>query len=380
MKLDLTILNKYVDEGWVVKNDHPSLPLSIYNYSRKTQYEGKWDEVTLQCRGLIVDNTTGKPIVRPFKKFFNYEEVIGKVPTDSEYVYVQEKMDGSLGILFNYKDEWIMSTRGSFVSEQSIRGLEILKSKYNLDSWLKDIAYLVEILYDENRIVVSYNEDKIVFLSAVLNESYSYWDPTDTIELNWSTANAIFNANGIDFNDIVKTEQYFSFSDELYKKLKSENENNKEGYVLRFYPGNFRMKIKFEEYVRLHRILTRFSNVDIWEYLKDGKDLNGLLDKVPDEFDKWVKEQVSHLSYGHYRLGEQCGKMHDYFRFGKYSDVDPEPSKKEFAEHLKKVVDPKLHGIMFAIWDGKKDKTDELIWKLIKPKYSKPFWKKDNDE
>ncbi len=32
---------------------------------------------------------------------------------------------------------------------------------------------------------------------------------------------------------------------------------------------------------------------------------------------------------------------------------------------------------MFAIWDGKKDKTDELIWKLIKPKYTKPFWKKE---
>jgi hypothetical protein len=45
MKLSLEILNQYVEEGWVVRNDHPSLPLSIYNYSRKTQYEGKWDDV-----------------------------------------------------------------------------------------------------------------------------------------------------------------------------------------------------------------------------------------------------------------------------------------------------------------------------------------------
>jgi hypothetical protein len=32
---------------------------------------------------------------------------------------------------------------------------------------------------------------------------------------------------------------------------------------------------------------------------------------------------------------------------------------------------------MFAIWDGKRDKVDELTWKLIKPKYSKPFWQKE---
>ena len=77
MELNLDILNQYVNEGWVVVNDHPSLPLSIYNYSRKTQYDGKWDDVTLQCRGLIVDKSTGKILVRPFKKFFNYEELEG---------------------------------------------------------------------------------------------------------------------------------------------------------------------------------------------------------------------------------------------------------------------------------------------------------------
>ena len=104
-----------------------------------------------------------------------------------------------------------------------------------------------------------------------------------------------------------------------------------------------------------------------------------LVEKVPDEFDKWVKEQVSTLSYGHFSVSEYCGKAHDYFRYGKYSDVDPEPSKKEFAEHLKKVVDPNLHAIMFAMWDGKTDKADELIWKLIKPKYSKPFWQKETE-
>jgi hypothetical protein len=369
----------------VVKNDHPSLPLSIYNYSRKTQYDGKWDEVTLQCRGVITDNATGKVLVRPFKKFFNYEELVGnkwkesQLPPMCDYVYIQEKLDGSLGILFNYEGEWVMATRGSFVSEQALRGLEILKSKYNIDSWLKHYAYLTEIIYPENRIVVDYGKkERVVFLSVVMNESYE-WGLFDDSEQHWTVSRSIFKMNGIKKEDVVRTEQHFNFSDDLYKSLKEKNENNKEGFVLRFHPGNFRIKIKFDEYVRLHKIITQVSTYDIWEHLKNGKDISELLQKVPDEFDKWVKKTVSTLQYHKYALEEQCGKSHDYFRYGKFNDVEPEPTKKEFAEHVKKYTNPKLHGLMFAIWDGNRNKVDEILWKLIKPEYSKPFWQKDNE-
>ena len=383
MNLSLEILNQYVEEGWVVKNDHPSLPLSIYNYSRKTQYEGKWDDVTLQCRGVITDNATGKVLVRPFKKFFNYEELVGnkwkesKLPPMCDYVYIQEKLDGSLGILFNYEGEWIMSTRGSFVSEQAIKGLEILKSKYNLDSWLKHYGYLVEIIYPENRIVVDYGKkERVVFLSVVMNESYE-WGPFDDSEQHWTISRSIFKMNGIKKEDVVRTEQHLNFSEDLYKSLKEKNENNKEGFVIRFHPGNFRVKIKFEEYVRLHKLMTQLSTYDIWEHLKDGKDISELLERVPDEFDRWVKKTVSTLQYHRYALEVQCGKSHDYFRYGKYNDVDPEPTKKEFAEHVKKHTNPKLLGLMFAIWDGNQQKVEQIIWKIIKPEYSKPFWQKE---
>ena len=383
MNLSLEILNQYVEEGWVVRNDHPSLPLSIYNYSRKTQYEGKWDDVTLQCRGVITDNATGKVLVRPFKKFFNYEELVGnkwkesKLPPMCDYVYIQEKLDGSLGILFNYEGEWIMSTRGSFVSEQAIKGLEILKSKYNLDSWLKHYGYLVEIIYPENRIVVDYGKkERVVFLSVVMNESYE-WGPFDDSEQHWTISRSIFKMNSIKKEDVVRTEQHLNFSEDLYKSLKEKNENNKEGFVIRFHPGNFRVKIKFEEYVRLHKLMTQLSTYDIWEHLKDGKDISELLERVPDEFDRWVKKTVSTLQYHRYALEEQCGKSHDYFRYGKYNDVDPEPTKKEFAEHVKKHTNPKLLGLMFAIWDGNQEKVEQIIWKIIKPEYSKPFWQKE---
>jgi RNA ligase len=365
-------LNKYHEDGLLYKQVHPTLPLTIWNYTEKVQYEGLWDEITLQCRGLITDNNTGKVLVRPFKKFFNYEEVVSKnvIPTKGDYVYVQDKMDGSLGILFNYEGEWLMATRGSFTSEQAIRGMEILKRKYPVfdRAWLQEYAYLVEIIYPENRIVVDYGKEKITFLSVVMNEGYPHWKPTEETELHWTTACSIMMGNGIKKKDIVKTEQHFNFSDELYKSLKEKNENNKEGFVLRFHPGNFRIKIKFEEYVRLHKIMTNVSTTAIWEILSSGGDIDAILKDVPDEFYKKIKSYVSTLNYGYYQYWNQLGKTYDYFRFGKYGDVDPEPTKKQFAEHIKN-HHPIAKSIMFAMWDGKD--YDKIIWRALKPEFKK---------
>jgi RNA ligase len=64
------VLNKYFEEGLVYKQVHPTLPLTIWNYTEKVQYEGLWDDVTLQTRGLVTDDK-GNVVARPFRKFFN---------------------------------------------------------------------------------------------------------------------------------------------------------------------------------------------------------------------------------------------------------------------------------------------------------------------
>ena len=365
MKYDLNILNGYIAKGLVVKQDHPTLPLSVYNYSRTCQYDSMWDEITLACRGLILDNE-GNVIASSFAKFFNYEELLwpNKIPEKGDYVYVQEKVDGSLGTLFYYNGEWHLATKGSFASEQAIKGMEIIRSKYNLRAFMTDMVYICEIIYPENRIVVDYNgEEKVVFLSVTSKGE----------ELHWTTAKAVFHASGIPEEDIVKTEQHFAFGPDLYRSLKAKNEANKEGFILRFQPDTFRMKIKFEDYVRLHRILTGFSSKDIWELMMNGEDLQPFLERVPDEFDKWVRGKVGNFQYGLYSIREHCGKIHDYFRYGKYNDRDPEPTKKDFALHLEATgVEPGYRSICFAMWDGRP--YDHIIWKLMKPKYEKPFW------
>ena len=336
-------LNQYYEDGLLYKQVHPTLPLTIWNYTEKVQFENLWDEVTLMCRGLVT-NDKGDIVATPFKKFFNIEE--GKyTPTENFEVY--EKMDGSLGIVFWYEGKWILATRGSFTSDQAIKGTEILK-RYNTDILFRHMTFCFEIIYPENRIVLDYGDDeKLVMLGAFDRWGKDY-DISDWDEWGF---------------DVVK--KYDGIKD--FKELKAMVKDDQEGFVVKFTNGD-RVKIKGVEYLRLHKIMTNMSTTAVWECLKNGDDIETLLKDVPDEFYKKIKDYVRDLRYSFFQISERAGKLHDGFRYGKYNDRDPEPTKKEFAEFVLK-QEKVLHPVMFAMWDKKN--YNEIIWRIIRPEFKK---------
>jgi len=349
------VLNKYHEEGLVYKQIHPTLPLTIWNYSEKVQYENLWDDVTLQTRGLVTDDK-GNVVARPFRKFFNMEEQ-QHTPTSDFDVYA--KMDGSLGILFNYQGQWVMATRGSFTSDQALKGFFMLQ-KYDFNKLHEDYTYLFEIIYDDNRIVVKYNFEDLVLLGMIHTETgYEVDLYSEGVDVRFKNL-----INNLGFNVVKK---YDGVRD--YAELKGIIKHDEEGFVVRFTNGQ-RMKIKGEEYLRLHKLMTNVSTTSVWEMLSEGKDVLEILKDVPDEFYKKIKMYVQDLRYNHYQFGEQAGKTYQYFRYGKYGDRDPEPTKKEFALHLQECdTHPKIKTLCFLMWDGKS--TDKVIWNFLKPEYKK---------
>jgi RNA ligase len=337
------------------KQVHPTLPLTIWNYSEKVQYDNLWDDITTQTRGLVTDDK-GNIVARPFKKFFNDSEK-RHTPTPDFDVY--EKMDGSLGILFHYEGEWVMATRGSFTSDQSVKGFEMLQ-KYDYQKLHKDYTYLFEIIYNDNRIVVKYPYEDLVLLGMIDTKTgyeVDLYGEGNDVRLN----NLITN---LGFKVVRK---YDGIND--YSILKGMIKDDEEGFVVRFSNGD-RMKVKGEEYMKLHKLITSVSTTAIWEMLSEGRDVLELLKEVPDEFYNKVKSYVRDLKYTYFSLSEYAGKTHDGFRYGKFGDKDPEPTKKEFAEFLSmNNYNPIIKALCFAIWD-KKD-YDKIIWKHIKPEFRK---------
>jgi RNA ligase len=347
-------LDKYVEEGWLIKQNHPSLPLTIYNYSQATQYEGKWDDITLQCRGLVIWNDTEEIIARPFPKFFNLEE--GKhIPTSEFSVY--EKMDGSLIIAFYLWGSWVVASRGSFTSEQAVAASRLLEKMDTSTRMNIDSTFLFEFTAPWNRIVVDYgSEEKLTLLGGIRTE--------DGVEAPYESL--VYIADGLGC-DVVK--RYDGITD--FDKLKELNTPNHEGFVVHFSNGD-RCKIKFEDYVTLHKIITNVSSYNIWENLKSfGKLDESLLNKVPDEFYEWVRKKEFELKREYAKIEEEYKWIYLKFDPLYFEACGIEYSRSEFAKLAKRYKYP---GILFAMLDGKD--YSKTIWKLIKPEYEKPFSKR----
>lgn len=338
IKYDLDVLNKYVEDGLLIKKTHSTLPLTIWNYSRTCQYGGLWDDITINFRGIILDDS-GYLVAKSFPKFKNIEEYLPtELPNEDFKIY--EKMDGSLGIVFYYDNKWNMSTRGSFNSDQAIKGLEML-NKYDTSLLDMNYTYLFEIIYENNLIVVKYNEDKLVLLAKYNVITGEEGDvQTDYYKSNF---------------DVVKC---YDNLPNNFADLKRGIENNKEGYVLHFKNG-MRIKIKGEEYVRLHKILTNVSNMDIWLSMKNGEDLSLILDAIPDEMDNNVRKFVDYLKMSYNIVYDTALDFYENLL-----DENNITSKKDFALLIKN-LDPKNKSLLFAFWDEKRH--EEIVWNIVKP-------------
>jgi hypothetical protein len=161
--------------------------------------------------------------------------------------------------------------------------------------------------------------------------------------------------------------KYDGINDLAY--LRSLNEPNREGFIVKFSNG-MRVKIKFADYVRLHSIITNVSTKDIWKYVRDGKDINDLLDKVPDEFDAWVKQQVEKLEDDYNEI--LIAATNSFITINE--NLGQNSSKKDFA--LMALKSP-YHAILFKMRE--KRSFAEIIWKMIEPAWSKP-WRVNADD
>lgn len=350
-KLDLDIINKLRLDGYIKTAIHPSGELIIYNYTEKCMFDKVWCDYTLQCRGLIADKE-GNIVSRPFPKFFNLGESVksgeNRPSLPDEPFEVYEKLDGSLGITYFHEGQYHIASRGSFISPQAVYATNMLReSKIQL---CEDVTYLFEIIYPENRIVLNYGDERSLNLLAVIHTETGL-EYRENERMFWSA-----NFWPSPFKVIKK---YDGMKDiETLKKL---NEKNKEGFVLHFESG-LRVKIKFDDYVRLHSIITQMTKRKVWEMVKAGKSFYEFIENIPDELFGWVRETEESLK-NNYNVIEAESK----FELDSILKSAENQTRKEIAL---KVVKCNYGSVMFMMLDGKE--YSKAIWKILEPAHELP--------
>jgi RNA ligase len=380
-----------LDAKHVTRRQHPTLPLSIYTYSRACQYEKAWSPVTIACRGLIADDVTGDVVAWPFPKFFGVQEhALGNdyappLP-EGEPFEVYDKVDGSLGIVFHYNGRWHVASKGSFTSEQALRAQAWISTSYT--DWLqRGTTYLCEIVYPENRIVVDYGDREDLVLLGAFEE-----DGTET-------PLAVAADDWTHIGSVVRTWPALPLPELL--KLAEANARpdgtptsgiSTEGYVIRYASG-LRAKAKLSEYVRLHKVLTGINERDIWRMaglqryadqppklvakalgcqvgevtaVQQGgvSPLDALLDAVPDEFDQWVKSVIARLEFQARQL--------DRTVTAEYAAIAHLGADRGvFARAVQRIEEPEVRACMFLLLDGKP--TGLHLWRAVKPEATAPY-------
>lgn len=345
-------IKPYIDNGFVTEVSHrENNNVKIFNYTPECQFERKWDNVTLQCRGLIMDVSTGEILARPFPKFFNYTEYAemgGQIPVDENPI-VTDKMDGSLGILYQLDGRMWIATRGSFHSDQAIWATNWWRVNMDDTLYSNDVTHLFEIIYDANRIVLKYDFEGLVYLGSV------------------DTKTGVSNQSS-EFPGIKNVERFPFSSVEELKKLNLEN---REGFVLFYEKADLHVKIKFDDYVRLHKIVTGLSEKGLWELLQErGLDISPaeVIQDVPDEFFAWMEFKLNKLKEDYYDIESAAREQCEMAKRLHPDDVKNQAIWIEAAS--------KIPAVVFSMLKGKDYK--KIIFKMIRPRGHNTHFNNEN--
>lgn len=350
MNYELAQFEDLAKHGYLRKVEREGLVL--YGYTDQTTFERAWQtKYTRNARGIIFDQKTGRLVAKPFPKFFNLGEQeetqllnLPKIP-----YRVFEKADGSLGIIYYNKGRWNIATRGSFTSEQAVKAEQILKQ---YDTLYLNVAYtyLVEIIYPENKIIVSYgNEEKLVMLAA-------YQTHTE---------------KEIPFGDVITTaaqagmpfaKEYDYTIDEMIE-LQKTLPKDQEGFVVRFENG-LRVKIKGDEYSKIAKMISQMSYISFWEAMKDGKVDTAYLSQLPEEFKAEFEPMVVQLEAQYQVIKDQiCEDLKKL----PVADTKTKEGKKTIGLFVQSATNLKHPKAMFVCLAHKASAFDDYIMKQIRP-------------
>lgn len=305
------------------------------------QYESDMNQVICrEARGIIFDEETLEPVCVPYFKFFNYGEELAAV-IDWDTASVQEKVDGSLMKVFNYKGRWKLATNGNINAWKAHAGEEDTASSFGdlfvnaiggfdalkefRDALNPKYCYMLELVHPLSKVIISYEEPS-VYLHGMRN--------METLE------ELVPNCQ-LPHCKMPKKYNIHNLEDTL-NLIKQLNDGKHEGVVV--CDGYFnRIKMKTEEYLEKARIanrgpltLKRFVNLYT----------NGLL----DDYVAYAPESLPVIK----RLLVRINNIEDsYLHINEFlEDGVKGLSRKEVVERVRSVADPWYFKWYMKFYDG----------------------------
>jgi RNA ligase len=245
---------------------HPAFPnLVLFKYD---QIASPFAEpIVRECRGIILDESDDWRVVsRAFDKFFNHGEGHA-APIDWSTARVQEKLDGSLAVLYPYAGAWHVATSGTPDAGGDVSGFGITfrdlfwrtfkESGAALPATNTRLCFSFELTGPLNRVVVQHAAEGLTLLAVRDLYTQREW-PLERLD-----------AEAFAGIPRVRHHSLGSF-DAIAETFATMNPLAQEGYVV--VDGAFnRVKVKHPGYVALHHARGGLSRKAFVQIARSGE-------------------------------------------------------------------------------------------------------------
>lgn len=319
----------------------------IYSGENEIAPEEIWDIYDgfyRECRSLVIDVKNENIVLSPFKKFRNLNEGeenslenIRKRLNNAKSVEITNKLDGSMQSARFYNGEIVMSGSQAIDPANSWRLQDGYKKVFNDLNYIRMISenpeftFIFEYITLEDAHVVSYKEEEQgLYLIGMRN---------------------VFTGEQLSYNQVrqyskmynVKMTKIFNKTfDEAMNETQIWKSNEMEGFVINI--DGFMFKMKCDDYVKIHRILSNISSINlIIKNIADGT-FDDLISKVPEVY-KYRVDKVSKLVFNYIRNTDKIVK--DFY------NKAPKNSRKDFMLYVDTNVPKCYNGYVKAIYLGR---------------------------
>lgn len=320
----------------------------LFNYD---QFEVKWDDISSQCRGIILkfENNNWVYKSRPFNKFYNIDEPKNVVSDEMiklnvDNIELVEKLDGGM-IQIWFDEEWKLSTTGRIsIKEANDYGVgeELFFKSFDFNRFKssdlsKEYTYIFELIDLICKNVTSYDKNFISFLTARNNKSGQY--------LCRNEINRINELLGCKTPKFVKLKDLnIVTAEDIIKWVEKEYSNDSYGNLAEgvcLYINNIPMaKIKREDYKIAHGVLTG-SKLEI-----KNKLINLYFTNKVDDLVKYFDKK--HFDFFEELKNNVNTKFIDVEKI--YNEVKDIKTKKDYAIKLSKTKSWEK-GFLFAMFE-----------------------------
>lgn len=251
----LIVINEAFYKQEFIKDDRI---YHVYNY-RLASYTDFLAPSALEARGIMFEVDEFGNAIRlaslPMCKFFNRFENPSTMDIDlTDVDNIEVKSDGSLISTYyhNVGDGYVLQlkTKGSLFSDQAVAAMKWLETQpemYNyLDALTARYATVnLEWTSPENRIVLGYQEPRLILLNVRDNSTGEYFDMSHA--MSWIKS---FMSEPVDLKGLSKQE----FIEQI-----PDMQEDIEGFVVKMKSGLW-MKIKTKKYLALHKCKDSINN------------------------------------------------------------------------------------------------------------------------